>query len=130
MLPLLRPGDRLRVDRGAYRGASPRPGEIVVIRDPDRAERWLIKRVKGVGPGRWWRTSRGLVPDRAGPEGGPVERPPDGVESVDLAPDAVWVEGDAPTTSRDSRRFGPILPEGVVGRAYRCYAPPDRRRDL
>ncbi len=42
----------------------------------------------------------------------------------------VVVTGDAEDRSRDSRRFGPVPRNAIVGRVYRCYAPAHRRRDL
>jgi nickel-type superoxide dismutase maturation protease len=48
MAPTLRPGDRLLVDRRAYRDRLPGVGEIVVLVDPERPERWLVKRVSAV----------------------------------------------------------------------------------
>ncbi len=95
MLPTLRPGDRLLVDRRAYRDRAPRPGEIVVLIDPELPSRWLVKRVGPPGP------TPGVV-----------------------------VLSDAPGGTRDSRRFGPVAPSLVVGRAFRCYYPPERRTDL
>ncbi len=50
MRPTLEPGDRLMVDIGAFRGRSPRAGEIVVVVDPDAPARWLVKRVRAVDP--------------------------------------------------------------------------------
>ena len=50
MRPGLRPGDRLRVDPGAYRRAMPQAGEVVVLADPERRVRWLVKRVRSVDP--------------------------------------------------------------------------------
>ncbi len=50
MAPTLRPGDRLLVDRGAYRAAPPEIGDIVVLVDPERPDRWLVKRVAAVDP--------------------------------------------------------------------------------
>ena len=50
MLPTLRPGDRLRVDRRAYRDRPPRVGEVVVLVDPEDPRRWLVKRVAQVDP--------------------------------------------------------------------------------
>ncbi len=50
MLPTLRPGDRLLVDRGAFRDRLPRAGEIVVLVDPELPSRWLVKRVGPTGP--------------------------------------------------------------------------------
>ncbi|HEX2700981.1 MAG TPA: nickel-type superoxide dismutase maturation protease [Acidimicrobiales bacterium] len=46
MLPGLRPGDRVL----AVRAPRPRTGDLVVVRDPRRAGRLLVKRVASVGP--------------------------------------------------------------------------------
>ncbi len=96
MRPTLEPGDRLWIDRGAFRARLPRAGEIVVLVDPEAPDRWLIKRVGAVDP-----TGR-----------------------------TVAVVGDAPEVARDSRRFGPVGLDAIVGRAYRIYFPGDRRRAL
>lgn len=96
MLPTLLPGDRLLVDRRAYRHRPPRVGEVVVLFDPEDATRWLVKRVS----------------------------------LVDATGQTVEVRGDAAEMARDSRRFGPVPTRSVVGRVYRCYFPPERRRDL
>ncbi|MGP8158909.1 MAG: S26 family signal peptidase [Thermoplasmata archaeon] len=50
MRPTLLPGDRLLVDRRAYRDRPPRVGELVVLVDPEDANRWLVKRVSQVDP--------------------------------------------------------------------------------
>ncbi|HYB63372.1 MAG TPA: nickel-type superoxide dismutase maturation protease [Thermoplasmata archaeon] len=52
------------------------------------------------------------------------------VSRVDLPGATIEVRGDASETARDSRRFGPVPTRSVVGRAYRCYFPADRRREL
>jgi len=55
MAPGLLPGDVLVVDRRAYRESEPRPGDLVVVRDPDAApdaplsERKRVARVVAVG---------------------------------------------------------------------------------
>jgi signal peptidase I len=130
MLPTLRPGDRLYVDLRSYRSRAPRVGEIVVVRDPEARSRWLVKRVQVVGPGTWWATHNGRVvePDSLS-TAAPSSTTGAGV-AIPFGPGAVWVVGDDPERSRDSRRFGPISPSDVVGRVIRCYAPEDRRRDL
>ncbi len=96
MAPGLLPGDRLRVDPGAYLHRDPQVGEIVVVEDPERRVRWLLKRVAGVD-----------VPGRT-----------------------VELRGDEAERSRDSRAFGPVPFAALVGRAYRLYFPPERRRWL
>jgi signal peptidase I len=123
MLPTLRPGDRLRIDVRGSRTHPPRPGDLVVLVDPEDPHRWIVKRVAAVGPGVWWSVAmgRGSVP-AAG------TRPQDAVEEIRLSPGALWVIGDNPERSRDSRQFGPIRSSAVVGRVFACYAPLDRRR--
>ena len=64
MVPTLRPGDRLLVDLGAYRGRLPSPGEVVVAPDPQGRVRWLVKRVTAVNP------TAGTI-ELAGDTGGP-----------------------------------------------------------
>ena len=48
MEPTLLDGDWLLVDAGAYAQRAPRPGELVVTRDPRDASRLLVKRVVGL----------------------------------------------------------------------------------
>jgi nickel-type superoxide dismutase maturation protease len=45
MAPALLPGDRLLVESISYARRPPRPGEVVLARDPRHASRELIKRV-------------------------------------------------------------------------------------
>lgn len=101
MLPALVPGDRLRVDRGAYRRRPPGVGDLVVVVDPERADRWLVKRVGEL-----------LASDRP---------PPDY---------AIAVVSDNVAAGRDSRQFGPIGAGDIVGKVYARYAPPGRRGAL
>jgi signal peptidase I len=128
MAPELQAGDRLLIDTAAYRGRLPARGDVVVFVDPQAPARWLVKRVAGVGPGRFWATRNGLgAPVPSGPDPPP---PPDSVEAVTLPEGTVYVVGNTIGRARDSRSFGPIALATLVGRAYRCYAPAGRRRDL
>jgi signal peptidase I len=52
------------------------------------------------------------------------------VAAVDLVAGLVEVRGDASEVARDSRGFGPVSVAAILGRVYRCYFPPDRRREL
>ncbi|MGP8074104.1 MAG: S26 family signal peptidase [Thermoplasmata archaeon] len=102
MLPALRPGDRLLVDPTYYRGRRPARGDVVVLRDPERPGRLLVKRV-------------GATEGEPDPSGAPV---PSGT---------LYLIGDDPARSRDSRSFGPVPLNGLVGRVWFRYAPGDRR---
>ncbi len=102
MVPTLRPGDRLLVDPAPYRRRAPARGEIVVVRDPERRDRLLVKRVAAAG-------GEPLAGGGTVPAG------------------SVYVVGDAPQLSRDSRTFGPIDRRAAVGLVWFRYAPADRR---
>ena len=52
------------------------------------------------------------------------------VAGVDVDRGTVEVAGDASEQARDSRAFGPVPFSALLGRAYRVYHPPDRRREL
>lgn len=130
MLPTLRPGDRLLVDTHAYRFRRPVIGDIVVLIDPAEPKRWLVKRVGAIGPATLWRTHRGMVPFDRTPGEAEAIRPPDAIEKVDVPHATLFVTGDAEENARDSRRFGPVPIASLIGRVYRCYDPPSRRRDL
>ncbi|MFY9716688.1 MAG: S26 family signal peptidase [Thermoplasmata archaeon] len=114
MLPALRPGDRLLVDRHAYRGRAPHVGEIVVVADPEEPSRWLVKRV-----------ARILLSSDPTAAGVAIRSP-----SVDGNEGFVFVLSDAPGPTRDSRTFGPVAVDRLIGHAYRRYFPADRRGPL
>ncbi|MBA4180113.1 MAG: nickel-type superoxide dismutase maturation protease [Anaerolinea sp.] len=48
MSPTYNPGDWLIVDLRAFRGRLPRPGEVVILRDPRAPKRQIMKRVSAV----------------------------------------------------------------------------------
>jgi nickel-type superoxide dismutase maturation protease len=100
MRPTLEPGDWAL----AVRVRRVRRGDVVVVEHPERPGFELVKRVVHVA--------------------GDVA--PDGSELVD----EVWVEGDEPEASSDSRRFGPV-PVGLVrGTVRLVWWPPGRLRRL
>ena len=48
MRPALEPGDYVLVNRWAYKFRSPAKGDLVVVRDPETPQRFLVKRVSAV----------------------------------------------------------------------------------
>lgn len=85
MAPALAPGERVLVNRAAYWLRSPRPGDLVVLRDPRRRERLLLKRIDRPAAGGW------------------------------------LVVGDNSEASTDSRTFGPVRRELIVGKVWFRY---------
>lgn len=107
MTPTVEPGDWLLVDPTSARW--PRPGSIVVFREPD-TDVLAIKRV-AAGPGQRVDLDEG---------------------HLILASDEAWLMSDATDADLlaagagqpvDSRRYGPVPVESLVGRAWFRYGP-------
>jgi len=125
MAPTLEVGDRVLVHMGAYRRQHPRRGDIVLLRAPKRSG-FEVKRVIATGGdtlvivlGLVFRDSRRLVePYIAEPMGLDLAR------EVRLHPGQLWVMGDNRNHSEDSRDWGPLDEDEVVGRlCYRVWPP-------
>ncbi len=91
MQPAFRSGDRVLVNRLAYRRRAPHPGDVVVLRDPERHGRVLLKRIA--------QPPRDIVPEQA----------------------SVYVLGDNADESRDSRAFGTVPERDIIGKALLKY---------
>lgn len=144
MLPTIEVNDRVMVNKLAYEWAEPERGDIVVFRDPaepeidesipeavirsvleavgirTRGRDDLIKRVIGL-PGE----SVAIADNRILIDGQALDEPylsnssamPD-EGPFEVGPGEVFVMGDNRQFSFDSRRFGPIAQEEVIGRAF------------
>jgi len=131
MSPTLEPGDRILADKRSYRHAPPEPGDIIVFVDPGGSGADLVKRVVA-GPGQTV-SVRGnrLVVDGGEPlrdgRGLPVTPGDDPIAfPLVLASDEVFVVGDNPGSSVDSRSFGPVRRALIGGRVIALYWPPER----
>jgi hypothetical protein len=102
MAPALRPGDWLLVDPTPARW--PRRGTLVVVREPE-TDLVVVKRVAG-RPG-----------DRVAQGGAPPTL---------LGPAEAWLASDAPGAGIDSRRYGPVDAERLLGRVAWRYGPRQR----
>lgn len=143
MLPTIEVNDRVMVNKLAYQWGEPQRGDVVVFRDPregdleesvpetvirsvleavgirTRGHDDLIKRVIGL-PGETVEVRDNQVVV----DGVPIEEPylpevfmPD-EPPITLGPDEVFVMGDNRNASFDSRRFGPIPLEDLIGEAF------------
>ncbi|MGC2241857.1 MAG: signal peptidase I [Acidimicrobiia bacterium] len=149
MLPTIEVNDRVMVNKLAFTWGEPHRGEIVVFRDPREPEQDvsipeavirsvleavgirtrgrddLIKRVIGL-PGETVEVKDNSVfidgerlDEPYLPEVHMDDEPP-----VKVADDEVFVMGDNRSASFDSRRFGPVPMDDLVGRAFVTIWPP------
>ena len=125
MEPNLHTDQRLVVEKVSYRFHGPRRGDVVVLRVPSQGEELLIKRVVAL-PGETIEVRDGRVyidgqlleePYTSGPtrQGR--------IGSVVVPPLHVFVMGDNRDHSNDSRTFGPVPIENIIGRAWLSYWP-------
>ncbi len=131
MEPTLRSGDRVIIDKVAYRRRLPQRGEIVAFTRPGEPD-LFVKRVIGL-PGETVLIFNGEVRIDGQLLDEPyLKEPPQ--REVPLAfsvPDGkLVVLGDNRNRSEDSRDYGPIPADSVVGRVTRVIWPLGRMRRL
>jgi len=111
MRPGIEPGDWLLVDPTISRW--PRRGSIVLVIEPGSGM-LVLKRVAG-RPGDTVRLG--------GHDG---EGKGEGEAPRHLGPTEAWLLGDSRDMSIDSRRYGPVTLDRLVGRAWFRYGPAGR----
>jgi signal peptidase I len=116
MLPSLQIGDHILVT--PYRLSAPRRGHVIVFRAPGNASQLLVKRVIGL-PGDMIdsRGGRVRIGEHALSEPYLFRQPPTRTISAQVVPaDSFFVMGDNRDDSVDSRRWGTLPGNLVVGR--------------
>jgi len=126
MEPHLHENQRVIVEMLSYRFRTPQRGEIVVLNLPDHNSDPLIKRVIGL-PGDTVEVRSGAVYVNGQKLHEPyLTQPTAGFMAAILVPEAhVFVMGDNRQQSNDSRYFGPVPLENLIGRAWVSYWPPE-----
>jgi signal peptidase I len=127
MEPNLHTNQRLVVEKVSYRFHGPQRFDVVVIRVPNQGDELLIKRIVGL-PGETVEIRDGHVYINGELLDEPFtseETRPGRYTRLTVPPLHVFVLGDNRTHSNDSRSFGPIPIENVVGRAWISYWPPE-----
>lgn len=130
MRPSFEPGEWLLVSRRAYHRATPTRGELVIVRDPRDLARLYLKRVVGL-PGEEVRLFEGMLYINGSylpePYLGGLPAYLGLEENVwKLGEGEYFVMGDDRAHSTDSRHFGPVRRELIVGRAWLRLWPPER----
>lgn len=133
MEPTFQDREYLLIDEITYRFQDPRRGDVVVFRYPRDPSEFFIKRVIGV-PGDTIDITNGNVvvtnPDHTG--GVVLEEhytsvpATTGTEHVTLNPDEYFLLGDNRPASMDSRSFGPVKSEYLIGRVWLRGLPVNR----
>lgn len=143
MVPTLEVGDRVLVNKLAYKFGEPQRGDVVVFLNPNRAAEpdrnpiagvvhWLgqglgigqpsdedfIKRVIGL-PGETVKvTAEGVWIDGVRLEEPYIASNGGTTGTWDIPEDHVFVMGDNRPNSSDARVFGPIATDSIVGKAF------------
>lgn len=126
MEPTLHDGQYLMVNKLAYRLGMPGRGDIVVFPSPQDSGRALIKRVVGL-PGEEVAISDGQVYINGARLSEPYLAVNHGLANWGpsvLGAGEYLVLGDNRNNSNDSRNFGPVRDEALIGKAWFSLWPP------
>lgn len=143
MAPTLQPKDRMLTNKLSYDLTNPGRGDLVVFRgvEENKKER-LVKRVVGL-PGDVVHVDRGVLKVNGDPQTEPyvskkkqgeaqkrgAPKAPPGVNTFGpmfVPEDHVFVMGDNRANSHDSRYFGPVPRENLIGEASFRFWPLNR----
>jgi signal peptidase I len=126
MEPNLYPYQRLIIDKVSYLVRSPIRNDIVVLDLPSMNE-MLVKRIVGM-PGETVEIREGIViiDGQPLPEPFPHDLSYQNMTSLRLGPLQYFVLGDNRDNSNDSRAFGPVDRQYIVGRVWMRYWPLDQ----
>lgn len=106
---------------------APNRGDIIIFRSPRDPSRDFVKRVVGVpGDTVEIRQGRLLVNGVERPEPYVVNHDETSRRPAVVPPDSYFVLGDNRRESSDSREWGPVPAENLIGRAWVAYWPFDK----
>jgi signal peptidase I len=135
MEPTFDDHEYLIIDEISYRFREPERGDVVVFRYPYDPRQYFIKRIVGL-PGETVRVADSAVAimNENVPDGFVLDESAylvpgtvtSGTRSARLEEDEYFVLGDNRSSSLDSRTFGPLPKENIVGRVWIRGWPLDR----
>lgn len=130
MEPNFYQGDCIMVNKVCYRSAGPLRGQVIVFDPPVESRFPYIKRIIGL-PGDIVEIKDGIVSINGTDLYEPyvASQPPQNNEDSDpiiLSDDEYFVLGDNRNNSSDSRSWGPIKRDDIIGKAWFVYWPPSR----
>jgi signal peptidase I len=130
MDPTFKTGQYLIVDKLTYQFSEPERGSVLIFRYPKNPKKYFIKRVIGL-PGETVNIENGKVriTNSENPEGFVLDEPYVAYSTKDnlnrkLGENEYFVLGDNRPASADSRLWGTVPKENIIGRpAVRFYPP-------
>ena len=124
MYPNFEDGDYLIVDEITYRFRDPQRGEVIIFKYPKDTSQLYIKRIIGLpGESVEIKDSKIIITNDSGKQALKedyisLDNKTLGSIKVNLGEDEYFVLGDNRMFSSDSRRWGTLPKENIVGRAY------------
>lgn len=132
MVPTMQDGDYLITEKVSYRLGNPKKGDIIVLKNPRNESQDFIKRIIAT-PGDNVR----IEENKVFINGGAIDEaylPADTTthpgafltekNTIRAGPNQYFVMGDNRNHSSDSREWGGVTKEEIVGRAFFRYWPP------
>ncbi len=121
MEPNFETGDYLIIDEISYRFRDPQRGEIIVFKSPQNSSQRYIKRIIGlpyetieIKDGKVFINNKELDEKSYLP----ISTQTPGNTLITLGKNEYFVLGDNRLASYDSRRWGPLLREDIIGRVF------------
>lgn len=135
MEPNFDDGQYLIIDEISYRFQSPERGEVIVFKYPQDPSQYYIKRIIGL-PSETVEITSGyvIIYNQQNPQGKILDesqylksgQKTFGDIKITLAEDEYFVLGDNRSASHDSRRWGALKKDYIIGRTWIRAWPPDK----
>lgn len=135
MLPTLVPGDHILVNKRAYWDTTPQRGDVVVFRFPENEAKLFVKRIIGI-PGDVVEVRDQSIYLNGAPfpetyiqhtdKNILADNPRDNVRATTVPPNSYFVLGDNRESSLDSRFWGYVAKDKILGKAESIYFSIDR----
>lgn len=127
MLPHVQPGELVLINTLAYRLGPIKRGDIVALHHDEATAQTFLKRIVAL-PGDRLRIERGTLFVNERPVSEPYVSFPDrrNVPEVTVPAHGLYVLGDNRAESEDSRTWGPVDENAIIGKAIVGLWPPER----